>query len=88
MYGKELKVYPNPVARGSALQIELNHIAPAKYTVNLISLSGMQLSQSVLIHSGNKSLHTLKLPEGIAPGVYITEIYGGDKKAMMKVVVQ
>ena len=83
-----LNIYPNPVFRGGALQIEFNSLNPGKYTVSLFNITGARLQQSVMIHSGNKSIHNLSIPSSIAPGLYFAEITGSGKKETLKLVIQ
>ncbi len=87
-FEKGFGVYPNPVLRGAALQLEIINLAAGKYTVSLYNLAGVRLQQTVFAHKGGKGLQPVQLNETLAPGVYIAEISGAGKRENMKLIVQ
>jgi hypothetical protein len=85
---KGIKLYPNPVSRGAALQFEIVNLASGKYTVSLYNLAGVRLQQSIFSHSGGKGLQSVQLSGALAPGVYIAEISGVGKRENMKLIIE
>ena len=80
--------YPNPVNRGSRLNLAFNSRVAGKYTVTLYNLSGMRLLQKVMIHAGNNAQQQMDIPSDWAPGIYFTEITGGGKREVLKLLVK
>ena len=85
---KGIKLYPNPVSRGAALQFEIQNLAAGKYTINIYNLAGIRLQQDIFMHGGGKGLHSVRLSDKLVPGVYLAEILGAGRKEHIKVVVE
>jgi len=69
---RELKVYPNPIIRGSAFHLAWQS-EPGTYKVNLLSVTG-SLIQTRLVEVGSSSqVDTWEIPSGLAAGVYIIQ---------------
>ncbi|MFN9710461.1 MAG: T9SS type A sorting domain-containing protein, partial [Bacteroidota bacterium] len=85
---KGIKLYPNPVSRGAALQFEIQNLAAGKYTINIYNLAGIRLQQDIFMHGGGKGLQSVRLSDKLVPGVYLAEILGAGRKEHIKVVVE
>lgn len=68
----ELKVYPNPIRRGTSF-----HIAwpsePGTYKVSLISAAGVSIRTRVVEVGSSAQVDTWEMPGGVAAGVYIIQ---------------
>jgi hypothetical protein len=87
-YAKGFNVYPNPVVKGTDLQIEFLNRAPGKYTVTLYNMAGMRVQQIALGHGGGTTVQKINLPSGITPGLYLAEITLGTSRELLKVLVK
>lgn len=85
---KGIALYPNPVTKGSALQLELFNRAPGKYTVSLFNLSGLRVQQTIISHAGGTASQAVQLSSSLAPGMYIAEITGNGKRENLKLMVK
>lgn len=69
---KELKVFPNPILRGTSF-----HIAwpsePGTYKVSLISAAGVSIRTRVVEVGSSAQVDTWEMPDGVAAGVYIIQ---------------
>jgi hypothetical protein len=87
-YLKGFAMYPNPVSKGTALQIEFINRAPGKYTLNIFNLAGLRVQQSVIGHAVGRAVQSIQLSSALAPGLYIAEMVGNGKKETMKLMVK
>jgi hypothetical protein len=86
---KELKFYPNPVASGAALVVDLKNMAPDSYHYRLYNAVGIQLFNGVLQHNGGSSLQRITVPEHVAAGVYMLEFTNSKgNKRIHKITIQ
>jgi len=68
----ELKVYPNPIPRGTSFHIAWSS-GPGTYNVSLISAAGV-LVQTRLVEVGSSSqVDSWEMPGGVAAGVYFIQ---------------
>lgn len=69
---QELKVYPNPISRGSAFHISWRS-EPGAYKLSLFSAAGMLVQTRVVEVSSASQVDTWEMPGGLAAGVYIVQ---------------
>jgi hypothetical protein len=69
----ELTVYPNPVARGGALQLAWQ-MEPGRYQLTLLNVSGALVQQRMLEIAGKGQVDQWDVPVGMAAGVYILRV--------------
>jgi len=71
---KALTVYPNPVARGSALTLSMRLDQPGTYSVELFSTSGAPL-ETLQVDGRQKSRSIpMNIPASLAPGTYFIRL--------------
>jgi len=81
-------IYPNPVEKGSSIQLEFRNKMAGKYTVTLFTIAGVRVQQDVIGHAGGTAVQSLKL-SNLASGTYIAEISGmNGASEKVKVVVE
>jgi hypothetical protein len=73
---KGFRVYPNPVVKGSHVQLEFRNKAAGKYTLTLYTIAGVQVQQTIITHIGGISAQPVKLLSHLAAGAYVAEIAG------------
>lgn len=66
----ELTVYPNPAARGAALQIAWQ-AEPGKYQLTLLNIGGGLVQQRMLDVAGKGQVDQWEVPAGLAAGIYV-----------------
>ena len=69
----ELTIYPNPVARGAALQLAWQ-MEPGKYQLSLVNISGALIQLRMLEVAGKGQVDQWEVPVGLAAGVYILRV--------------
>jgi hypothetical protein len=69
----ELTLYPNPVARGTALQLAWQ-MEPGKYQLSLVNISGALIQLRMLEVAGKGQVDQWEVPVGLAAGVYILRV--------------
>jgi hypothetical protein len=86
---QRFNIYPNPVEKGSAMQLEFRNKLAGKYTVTLFNIAGVQVQQSIVTHGGGNGVQSVAVSSRLASGAYIAEITGANGiKEKMKVVVE
>jgi hypothetical protein len=65
----QLKVYPNPVAQGSELQLNFQTLPIGSYSISLISISGQELASQQFFNSASNGTTILKT-QSLADGIY------------------
>ncbi|HLF47642.1 MAG TPA: T9SS type A sorting domain-containing protein, partial [Chitinophagaceae bacterium] len=78
---RELKVYPNPSHTYFTLQIG-SEIADQKISLRVLNLKG----RVVETRNNLTTNQTLQLGNNYKPGVYIAEIWQGNKRRFVKLV--
>jgi hypothetical protein len=69
----ELTVYPNPVARGGALQLAWQ-AEPGRYQLALLNTHGALVEQRMLEVAGKGQVDQWEVPVGLAAGVYFLRV--------------
>lgn len=86
---KELKVYPNPVRKGSAVSLTWQETEPGQYEVTLFNASGTPVQRRVLEVNGKEQVDLLEVPDWLAAGVYFLRAAraGESRPVTRKIVV-
>jgi len=86
---QEVKVYPNPINRGSAFHLAWQS-EPGTYKVNLLSMTGALIQTRVVQVGSSSQVDTWVMPDGLAAGVYIIQVIppGHASVFTQKVVVE
>jgi hypothetical protein len=83
------RVYPNPLVKGSAMQLMLRNRAAGKYIVTLFTITGIRVQQDIIGHAGGTAIQSLKLSNNLVSGTYIAEISSANGVSeKVKVVVE
>lgn len=86
---KWLKVYPNPVAKGASLQVELKNRTAGTYQMALYNALGMQVFRMQFVHGGSNTVQRIQLPATLSNGVYVAEIMDAKgNKEEIKITIQ
>jgi hypothetical protein len=67
-------IYPNPVAKGSNMQLEFRNKVTGKYTVTVYTITGVQVQQSIVRHNGGTAVQPIGLDQRLTAGSYIVEV--------------
>lgn len=86
---KWMKIYPNPVAAGSPLQVEFKNRTAGKYNFVLYNAAGMQVHNAQLVHAGGNAVSKLDVPASLSKGVYVATVTDekGNKQEL-KITIQ
>ena len=71
---KGLAIYPNPVAKGSDMQLEFRNKAAGKYTITVYNIAGVQVQQAVVRHNGGTAVQVVGLDQRLGIGNYLVDI--------------
>ncbi len=86
---KTIKLYPNPVAKGTEVQLQFRNSSAGKYEVTLYNLVGVQVMKQTITHGGGNGVQKLDLPQAMAAGTYIAEITDAKgNKGKVKLVIE
>ena len=86
---KWMKVYPNPVAKGASLQVELKNRTAGTYQMVLYNALGMQVYRVQFVHGGSNTVQRIQLPASLSNGVYVAEIMDAKgNKEEIKITIQ
>jgi hypothetical protein len=69
-------VFPNPVAAGTALQVNLNAPQSGEVHFTITDMTGREVAVQTILKSEGESQHEISLPPNIAPGIYSITIIG------------
>lgn len=86
---KTIKLYPNPVSKGTEVQLQFRNSSAGKYEVTLYNLVGVQVMKQTITHGGGNGVQKLDLPQALAAGTYIAEITDAKgNKGKVKLVIE
>ena len=86
---KTIKLYPNPVSKGTEVQLQFRNSSAGKYEVTLYNLVGVQVMKQTISHGGGNGVQKLDLPQALAAGTYIAEITDAKgNKGKVKLVIE
>jgi len=69
-------IYPNPVEKGSSMQLEFRNQDAGKYEVTVYSMTGVAVQKSVIRHNGGTFVQPILLDQRVSSGSYLVEIAG------------
>jgi hypothetical protein len=70
------QIYPNPVQKGSNMQLEFRNQEAGKYEVTVFSMTGVAVQKSVIRHNGGTFVQPILLDQRVSSGNYLVEIAG------------
>jgi hypothetical protein len=73
MSDKGISIYPNPVVKGTDVQVQFRNSKSGKYDVTIYSLTGVRVLQTQVVHPGGSSVQKTTMPAELASGTYIME---------------
>jgi hypothetical protein len=73
MSDKGISIYPNPVVKGTDVQVQFRNSKSGKYDVTIYSLTGIRILQTQVVHPGGSSVQKTTMPAELASGTYIME---------------
>ncbi len=79
---KGFAIYPNPVVKGTDMQLEFRNKAAGKYTLTVYSITGVQVQQNVVRHNGGTAVQVVGLNQRLSAGNYLVEVMNekGDRE--------
>jgi hypothetical protein len=81
-------VYPNPVSKGSSVQVEFRNRTAGKYVFTLYTITGVQVQQAAITHIGGTAVQAVKLSSHLPAGTYVAEITGSREAEKIMVTVE
>jgi autotransporter-associated beta strand protein len=86
---KGISVYPNPVVKGSDLQLQFRNTAAGRYELVMYSVTGVQVLQRTVVHAGGTAVQKVAVPQQLAAGTYVAELTSATgAKAKLKITIQ
>jgi hypothetical protein len=73
-----ISIYPT-VVENRQFNLRFENAEKGTYTINAINAAGQNVFTKNIIQSGGSSVETIKLPSGMAAGVYKVRISGKEK---------
>jgi hypothetical protein len=73
-FEKGISLYPNPVVKGSLLQVEFNQLKAGTYKLLLYNLLGSKISAQMIQHIGGTSTYVFSTDSNLSAGTYIMDI--------------
>jgi hypothetical protein len=67
-------IYPNPVEKGSNMQLEFRNQDAGKYEVTVYSMTGVVVQKSVIRHNGGTFVQPVLIDQRVSAGNYLVEI--------------
>lgn len=86
---KSFKVYPNPVAAGSLMKLELNKAEAGEYQADLINQNGQIIHSAAIMFENENQINSLNIPM-TTTGVYFLRLTNkkSGKKHTAKIMIQ
>ncbi len=87
--GQKISMYPNPVTN-NRLQLIFDAVENGEYSIQLLDLSGKQLTNKVVTISGSGQISSMDLPLTLSRGVYLVKVLNHEFKTVFsdKVMLQ
>jgi hypothetical protein len=73
---QRFSIYPNPVEKGTNMQLEFRNQLAGKYEVNIYSITGVQVQKAVVRHNGGTLIQPIALDSKLSSGNYLVEVVG------------
>ncbi|MBU6159408.1 MAG: T9SS type A sorting domain-containing protein, partial [Bacteroidetes bacterium] len=84
-----ISIYPNPVQKGSLVQLQFINQPAGEYRLVLFDISGVQVQNRVLQHTGGTAVQPVTISDNLAGGNYIAELTDkGGKSAQFTITIQ
>lgn len=85
-----VKVYPNPVSSGSAINIDFDVKNTGEYEMNIINISGQSFIREKIILNSKKHIEQINCDAKMKPGIYFVEVVNpvNKKYYINKILVQ
>jgi hypothetical protein len=80
------RLYPNPIARGEQLQLEVEAAKPGKWELKVWNTLGQLMRQETVPVSAGPN--RMNVPVALEPGFYWVELNNGSQRAVQKVWVR
>jgi hypothetical protein len=71
---KRISMYPNPLVKGTDLQMNFTNQTAGRYEMRVYNLLGLQIFTKTLQHNGGTATQTVKMPSSLTSGIYIVEM--------------
>jgi hypothetical protein len=71
---QRFSIYPNPVEKGTNMQLEFRNQLAGKYEVNIYSITGVQVQKAVVRHNGGTLIQPIALDSKLSSGNYLVEV--------------
>ncbi|SNR34142.1 right-handed parallel beta-helix repeat-containing protein [Hymenobacter mucosus] len=84
---QELSVFPNPIAKGEALSVNMAAFTGRAVRVSITSLTG-QVAFAKQFAGQPTSAVLLQLPASVAPGTYLLSVSDGQKREYTRLVIE
>jgi hypothetical protein len=68
------QIYPNPVVKGTPIQLEFRNQEAGKYEVLVYSMTGVTVQKSVVRHNGGTAIQPVTLDQRLSSGNYLVEV--------------
>ena len=66
-------IYPNPL-KGKTLNVSMDNLVAGKYTVSIINVLGVKVSEQTINHFGGSATHAITISNTLAAGTYSVTI--------------
>lgn len=80
-----ITLYPNPTNKSA--QLDLSSVSPGDYTLQVTSINGQKLYETVVSHRGGSQKVSLPV-ESLAVGIYIVRLTGNNNSWTEKLMIQ
>ena len=71
---KRIRLYPNPLKKGSVLQLSFSNQPAGRYQLRIFDILGVQVWTQSVQHGGGTSVQTVSMPSSYSSGMYIVEL--------------
>ena len=87
--GQEIKLYPDPAPRGTAVRLSLQFRQPGEYQVGLFNAAGALVQARSIEWADKSQIELLNIPASLTGGVYFVRVSGAgmEKTYTRKLVV-
>jgi hypothetical protein len=71
---QRFSIYPNPVEKGTNMQLEFRNQEAGKYEVTVYSMTGVAVQKAVVRHGGGTFIQPIALDQRLSAGNYLVEV--------------
>ena len=85
-----VRIYPNPVPKGSTFNIEFDVKNTGGYDMTIINISGKPLVQKKIFLNSKKHIEQIQCDDKMRPGIYFVQVVNlvNKKNYMNKILVE